>query len=217
MEISEKQHPFEFVLNRFITPRGLTQTEIQKALNVGTKTLSELYNKKRGLSPLMAAKIGKCFGIAPELLMRMQVEYELEKTYLKHQKEISVIRLLSPEKKQDQKAITAEKPDREKIMLLSTINNSMGNKARQYTVKDLENLFYTKRFTAKKQYAVSILFCEATVRELVNFIKQKKIPMDNVRALYHYYKTNLKGDGNAKIEWLFEQVQKPDRSIADCL
>ncbi|MBE9570636.1 MAG: helix-turn-helix domain-containing protein [Proteobacteria bacterium] len=203
MEISEKQHPFEFVLNRLITPRGLTQAEIQKALNVGAKTISELYNKKRGLSPLMAAKLGKYFSIAPELLMQMHVEYELEKTHLTHKKEISAIEPFIPEKQQ-QTAIRTEKPDSGKTMLLSTINNSMGNKARHYTVKDLQNLFYTKRFTAKKKYALRILFSEATVRELVIFIKQREIPPDNVRALYHYYKSTLKGESNARIEWLLK-------------
>jgi addiction module HigA family antidote len=203
MEISNSQHPFEFVLNRFIRPMGLTQAKLQKDLKVGAKTLSELYNKKRRLSPLMAIKIGKYLNITPELLMRMQIEYDLALIKQKNKQNISVIKPYHPEKNSAMLTVSDRMPGRQVTVLLSLVNNSVSNKEKHYTNKDLENLFHTQRFTLKKKYAVRILFSEASVEELIHFIRHKKIPFSNFKSLYHYYKFNLNGEENEKLEWLF--------------
>ena len=43
-------HPSEILLEEFVKPYGLTQKQLCEKLGVGIKTISEIYNKKRGIS-----------------------------------------------------------------------------------------------------------------------------------------------------------------------
>ena len=58
-------HPGEILLEEFVKPYGLTQKELCKKLHVGIKTISEIYNKKRAISPVMAHKLANLFGTSP--------------------------------------------------------------------------------------------------------------------------------------------------------
>jgi len=44
----------------------LTQAKLSADLDVGIKTLSELYNEKRGITSLMALKLSEYFGTTPQ-------------------------------------------------------------------------------------------------------------------------------------------------------
>lgn len=76
-------HPGIILKEEFAKPLGLTQEKISKDLGIGIKTLSELYNEKRGISPLMALKLSNYFGTTPEFWMNLQSQYDLYKTYSK--------------------------------------------------------------------------------------------------------------------------------------
>jgi len=80
MEIRSYTHPGIILKEEFAKPLGLTQEKIAKDLGIGIKTLSELYNEKRGISPLMALKLANYFGTTPEFWMNLQSQYDLYKT-----------------------------------------------------------------------------------------------------------------------------------------
>jgi hypothetical protein len=90
-------------------------------------------------------------------------------------------------------------------MLLCTLNNSISNINRHFRIQDAENLFYAKRFTKKRRYALGVLFSEASLQEVVNFMKKRQIPFEKLNRLYHYYKTILNGRPNEKFEWLLSE------------
>ena len=83
MEIRSYTHPGIILKEEFAKPLGLTQEKIAKDLGIGIKTLSELYNEKRGISPLMALKLANYFGTTPEFWMNLQSQYDLYRTYEK--------------------------------------------------------------------------------------------------------------------------------------
>lgn len=56
---------------------GLSITEAAKRLGVSRRTLSELVNGGRGVSPEMALRLGRFFGNGPELWINMQAQYDL--------------------------------------------------------------------------------------------------------------------------------------------
>lgn len=56
---------------------GLTITETARRLDVSRRTLSELVNERRAVSPEMALKLGRFFGNGTELWMNMQTRYDL--------------------------------------------------------------------------------------------------------------------------------------------
>ncbi len=91
MEMRPYTHPGIILKEEFAKPLGLTQEKIAKDLCIGIKTLSELYNEKRGISPLMALKLSNYFGTTPEFWMNLQSQYDLYKTYSKEKETVDKI------------------------------------------------------------------------------------------------------------------------------
>ena len=88
-------HPGEILLEEFVKPYGLTQKRLCEHLGVGIKTISEIYNKKRGISPVMALKLSNLFGTSPEFWMNAQSAYDLYITYENKQDEINKVKAIA--------------------------------------------------------------------------------------------------------------------------
>lgn len=73
-------HPGAFVKAEIIEPAGLTVTAGAAALGVTRAALSALLNQRAALSPEMALRLEKAFGIPMETLMRMQNSYDIAQT-----------------------------------------------------------------------------------------------------------------------------------------
>jgi addiction module HigA family antidote len=84
-------HPGGFVKSEIIEPLGLTVTAAAQALGVTRATLSTLLNEHSQLSPEMALRIEKAFGVSMETLMRMQNSYDIAQAR-KREGEIKVMR-----------------------------------------------------------------------------------------------------------------------------
>ena len=70
-------HPGGFVKSEIVEPLGLSVTEAAKALGVTRAALSAVLNERASLSPEMALRIEKAFGVAMDTLMRMQNSYDI--------------------------------------------------------------------------------------------------------------------------------------------
>lgn len=68
-------HPGGFI-KRSVLPDGLTVSAAAAALGVGRPALSNLLNEKSSLSPEMALRVEKAFGVKMETLLRMQARYD---------------------------------------------------------------------------------------------------------------------------------------------
>ncbi len=88
-------HPGEILLEEFVKPYGITQKQLSEYLSVGIKTISEIYNKKRGITPVMALKLSRLFGTTPEFWMNAQSCYELSIAYEKYQSTIDTIKKIA--------------------------------------------------------------------------------------------------------------------------
>ena len=65
-------HPGGFVKTEIVEPLGLSVTAAAAALGVTRPALSAFLNQRSALSPEMALRIEKAFGVNMETLMRMQ-------------------------------------------------------------------------------------------------------------------------------------------------
>ena len=83
-------HPGIILKEEFAVPLKITQAKLAELLNVGIKTINEIYNEKRGITPLMALKLANLFGTTPEFWMNLQSNYDLYKTYEKEKQEIEI-------------------------------------------------------------------------------------------------------------------------------
>jgi antitoxin HigA-1 len=89
--IRPSTHPGIILREEFAVPLNLTQAKLSNDLNVGIKTLSELYNEKRGITSLMALKLSEYFGTTPQFWLNLQNAYDLYKTYKKEKENIENI------------------------------------------------------------------------------------------------------------------------------
>ena len=77
MPMHDPPHPGEHIRHDCLEPLGLTVTKAAQVLGVSRKALSELVNRRAGISPEMAIRLGKAFGGSPEVWLRMQMNHDL--------------------------------------------------------------------------------------------------------------------------------------------
>jgi addiction module HigA family antidote len=71
------KNPGGFVKSEIIEALGLSVTDAAQALGVTRATLSTLLNERQRLSPEMALRIEKAFGVSMDTLMRMQNSFDI--------------------------------------------------------------------------------------------------------------------------------------------
>jgi antitoxin HigA-1 len=69
-------HPGDFIRLEVFDELGLSIAHAAKILGVRRATLSDLVNGKAALSPEMALRIEKAFGVSMDTLLRMQAWYD---------------------------------------------------------------------------------------------------------------------------------------------
>jgi addiction module HigA family antidote len=88
-------HPGEFVREEVLAPLGLSVAQAAKVLRVRRATLSDLVNEKASLSPEMALRLEKAFGLSMDQLLRMQAWHDAAKMR-KRASRVSVRRYVPP-------------------------------------------------------------------------------------------------------------------------
>ena len=84
-------HPGGFIKTEIIGPLGLSVTAAAAVLGVTRAALSAFLNERSSLSPEMAIRLDKAFGLSMETLMRMQNSFDIAQAR-KREGEIDVAR-----------------------------------------------------------------------------------------------------------------------------
>jgi addiction module HigA family antidote len=69
-------HPGAFIRAEILEELHLSVSKAAEALGVRRATLSDLVNEKAGLSPEMALRIEKAFGVSMDTLLKMQAWFD---------------------------------------------------------------------------------------------------------------------------------------------
>ena len=69
-------HPGEFIREEILAELGLPIVRAAEILGVRRATLSDLTNGRAALSPEMALRIEKAFGVSMDMLLRMQAWHD---------------------------------------------------------------------------------------------------------------------------------------------
>ena len=77
MRMYNPPHPGVFLKEEVISPLGLTVTSAAEILGVTRPALSKLLNCRASLSPEMALRFEKAFGLKMDTLLRMQTSYDI--------------------------------------------------------------------------------------------------------------------------------------------
>lgn len=73
----EPIHPGEILRKDFLEPLGISINRLARDIAVSPGRVSEIVNGKRGISADTALRLGRYFGVSPELWLGLQSEYEL--------------------------------------------------------------------------------------------------------------------------------------------
>ena len=70
-------HPGVILREEFLSPLGLTQVEAAGRLKTTFRTVNEILNGKRNISPDMALRLARFLGTSEELWLNLQDQYDL--------------------------------------------------------------------------------------------------------------------------------------------
>jgi antitoxin HigA-1 len=70
-------HPGEILLEDFLTPLGMTQTELAERIHVSFPRINEIVNGKRGITPDTALRLSRLFATTPEFWLNGQRNWDL--------------------------------------------------------------------------------------------------------------------------------------------
>jgi addiction module HigA family antidote len=70
-------HPGEILFEEFMQPMGVSINRLARDICVPSNRISEIVNGKRGISADTALRLGKFFGVSPEIWIGLQSDYDL--------------------------------------------------------------------------------------------------------------------------------------------
>lgn len=121
--------------------------------------------------------INSIFGIAPSTLSDWNKEDNKKNALAKLLKNITLDDALDII---NQKNISVQKP----MMLLSTVNCSIGNKEKHFTLTGLKKLFYKKDdLSIYDKYAIKTIKNEALQEEIEEFANYYKISLNRINEV----------------------------------
>ena len=91
VRMAEPAHPGRFIRMEVLEPLSLSVTAAAEVLGVTRPALSALLNARAALSPEMALRLEKAFGVRMDTLLRMQTSWEIARAR-RHEGDICVAR-----------------------------------------------------------------------------------------------------------------------------
>jgi len=70
--------PGEILLEEFLKPMGISQSQLAKDINVPANRISQVVHGKREITADTALRLGKYFGIEPEFWLNLQVRFNMK-------------------------------------------------------------------------------------------------------------------------------------------
>lgn len=77
MEMYNPPHPGEILKEEVLKPLQLSITKAAAMLGISRKVLSDITNKKAGISPAMSLKLSKALNNSPDFWYRLQCKYDI--------------------------------------------------------------------------------------------------------------------------------------------
>ena len=87
-------HPGEMLLEEFLKPLGVTQSDFAVRLGVSFPRLNEIIRKRRGVSPDTALRLQRVLGMRADFWLGLQLDWDL--WYAMRSSSIKHIRRLQP-------------------------------------------------------------------------------------------------------------------------
>ena len=87
-------HPGEMLLEEFLEPLRITQTDLAERIEVPIQTVNSLVNGRRALTPDTALRLSRVFGTTPGFWVNHQLRWDLYHAQVEAKVELKRIRPL---------------------------------------------------------------------------------------------------------------------------
>ena len=84
-------HPGDMFVEEFLRPMGLTQRDLAQAIHVPYQRINALVKGRRGITPSMALRLAKYFGMSADFWTNLQLRWDLYHTQQSEARELAVI------------------------------------------------------------------------------------------------------------------------------
>ncbi len=69
--------PGEILLEEFLIPMGISQNKLARDIDVPVARINDIVHARRAITADTALRLGKYFGVSPELWMGLQTDYDI--------------------------------------------------------------------------------------------------------------------------------------------
>lgn len=76
-KLLELIYPGEILLEEFMKPLGVSINKLARDIDVPPGRISEIVNGKRAVTADTALRLGRYFGVSPEIWLNLQADYDL--------------------------------------------------------------------------------------------------------------------------------------------
>jgi len=87
-------HPGELIREDLLPETGISQTDLARLMGVSRRTISEVIDERRRLTPDIAFRLAKVFNSTPEMWLNMQQAVDLWEANKNYGREYDKIRSL---------------------------------------------------------------------------------------------------------------------------
>jgi addiction module HigA family antidote len=94
MKKREPTSPGEILLEEFLKPMGMTQRQLADHIGCDYKVINRIINQRTSVSPEIALKLAKAFGVTPQFWLNAQMAVDLWRIATEEEDELSKIERL---------------------------------------------------------------------------------------------------------------------------
>ena len=84
-------HPGEMLREEFLSPMEIDPNELARSIHVPAQSIFEIISYQRGITPSIALRLAKYFGMSPDFWMNLQLRWDLYHAQRAEQQELAVI------------------------------------------------------------------------------------------------------------------------------
>ncbi|MBV5275213.1 MAG: HigA family addiction module antidote protein [Lamprocystis purpurea] len=84
-------HPGEMLRDEFLMPMNISQRDLASAIHVPYRQVNEIVNGRRGITPSIALRLAKFFGVSADFWLSLQVRWDLYRARLSEADELGAI------------------------------------------------------------------------------------------------------------------------------
>lgn len=85
-------HPGEMLQQEFLAPMEIDPRDLADSIHVSPQSISEIISNQKNITPSIALRLAKYFGMSPDFWMNLQLRWDLYQTQQAESDDLDAIR-----------------------------------------------------------------------------------------------------------------------------